>query len=85
MLHFGRRPTLSLSSSSFTTTQPDSLPVLLQFRDQCVALFDNVGILLILVVRPVRLDDAADSVYRTRYSISGDELGQIAVDGKTLA
>lgn len=41
-------------------------------------MLDNVGILLVLIVRTVGLDDAIDSVNGTRYSISRNEFGQVA-------
>ena len=60
--------------------QPHSLAVLLQLGDELVALADKVLVLLVFVVGPVGLDDAAagDAVDGARDAAGGDELGEVA-------
>lgn len=70
-------------SAALASPQPHRLPVLLQLRDELVALFDHIGVLLILVIGSVRLDDALDAVDGARDPIRGDELGEIP--GRVLA
>ena len=65
-------------SSTLTPSQPDRLAVLLQLGDQLIALLDHVMILLVLVVRPVRLDDAVDSVDGASNTACCNELRQIS-------
>ena len=66
--------------STLTTPQPDRLSILLQFGDQAIALLDDVGILLVLVIRAVGLDDAVDAVDGAWDAVCGDEFGEVAVD-----
>lgn len=68
---------MSIDLTPFTPPEPHCLPVLLKLRDQCVAMLDHVGILLVLVIWPVGLDDTVDSVDRACDPVAGDELGQI--------
>lgn len=70
------------SLPSLAASQPNSLPVFLQLRNQRVSLLDNVGVLLVLVVGPVRLNDATDSVYRAWYPVCSDEFGQVPTNDK---
>lgn len=64
-------------STTFTTTKTHGLPVLLQLRDQCITVLDNIDVLLVLVVGSVRLDDAVDAIDGARYPVRGDEFGKI--------
>ena len=63
-----------------TPSQPDRLPVLLQLGDQLVSLAHHILVLLVLVIGPVRLDDAVarDAVNCARDAAGGDELGEVA-------
>lgn len=73
---------MSISHSLLTALappQPDGLAVLLQLCDELVALLDHVCVLLVLVVWPVRLDDALDAVDGAGDAVGGDELGEVAV------
>lgn len=65
---------------TFAPPQPDRLAVLLQLGNQLVALLHDVRVLLVLVVRPVGLDDtlARHAVDGARDALGGDELGQVA-------
>ena len=63
--------------ATFAPPQPHGLAVLLQLGDELVALLDHVDVLLVLVVGPVRLDDALDAVDGARYAVGGDELGEV--------
>lgn len=65
------------SSPPLTAPQPDRLPVLLQLGNQPVTLLDHVRVLLVLVVRPVRLDDLVDAVDGAGYAVCGYEFGQV--------
>lgn len=40
-------------------------------------MLDQISILLVLVVRPVRLNDSIHSVDGARDTVAGDKLGQI--------
>jgi hypothetical protein len=51
----------------------------LQLRDELVALLDHVRILLVLVVWPVRFNDALDAINGAGYPVRGDEFGEIPV------
>lgn len=66
-----------VGSSAFTSPQPNSLPILLQLGDQRVALLDHVGILLILIVRAVSLNDVIYAVNGTGYAVGGYKFGKI--------
>jgi hypothetical protein len=70
-------PTRVLPLSSFAAAHPHRLSVLLKLGNECVTLLDHICILLVLVVRPVGLDDSIDPVDRARYPVSGDKLGKI--------
>ena len=67
-----------MQSPPFTPPQPDRLSVFLQFRNQAIAMLDHIGVLLVLIVRAVGLDDAVDAVDGTGDTIGGDELGEVA-------
>ena len=68
------------SSSPLTSPQSHRLPVFLQLRDQPVTLLDHVGVLLVLVIGPVRFYDLVDAVDGAGYAVCGDEFGQITVN-----
>lgn len=68
---------ISRSSTSLTSSQSHSLTILLKLGDQSIALLDHVGVLLVLIVRSIGLDDAIDTINRARYSVSCDEFGKI--------
>lgn len=63
----------------FTPAQPHGLSVLLKLRDQRIALLHHIRVLLVLVVRPIRLDDPVDSINRACDAVAGNELGQVPV------
>jgi len=67
----------ALALSPLTAPQPHCLPVLLQFRNQPVPLLHHIGILLVLIVRSVCLDDAIDPINRAWYAVCRDEFGQV--------
>ena len=75
------------SSCSLASPQPHGLAVLLQLRDELVALLNDILVLLVLVVGPVCLDDALAcyAVDGTGDAAGGDELGKVPDDGKWLA
>lgn len=70
---------ISVSPSLAPLAAPESygLAILLEFRDQSVAVLDHVGILLVLVVWSVRLDDPVDPVDGASDAVASDVLGQI--------
>ena len=68
---------LSTCLPSLTSSQPNSLAVLLQLRYQAIALLDDVRILLVLVVRPVGLDDLVDPIDGAWDAVCCDELGEV--------
>lgn len=41
-------------------------------------MLDHISVLLILIIRPVRLDDAVDAVDGAGDAVRGDEFGEIA-------
>jgi hypothetical protein len=51
----------------------------LQLGNELITLLDDVRILLVLVVWPIRLDDALDTVNGAGYPVRGDEFGEIPV------
>lgn len=59
--------------------QPHGLSILLKLRDQRIALLHHIGILLVLVVRPIRLNNPVDSINGAGDAVAGNELGQIPV------
>lgn len=63
----------------FASSQPHGLSVLLQFRNQSIAVLHNICVLLVLVVRSVRLDDAIDPVDGACNPVAGNEFGKIPV------
>ena len=65
--------------ASLAPSQPYSLSVLLQLRDQCIAMFHHIGILLILVIRSVRLDNPVHPVNRACDTVARNEFRQIPV------
>ena len=67
-------------SSPLTSPQSHRLPVFLQFRNQPVTLLDHVGVLLVLVIGPVRFYDLVDAVDGAGYAVCGDEFGQITAN-----
>ena len=67
-----------MQSTPFTPPQPDRLAVFLQFRNQAIAVLDHIGVLLVLIVRAVGLDDAVDAVDGAGDAIGGDEFGEVA-------
>ena len=68
---------LSLALATLAPPQPHRLTVLLQLRNELITLLDDVVVLLILVVRSIRLDDAFDAIDRARDAVRRDELGEI--------
>lgn len=62
-----------------TPPQPHGLAVLLQLRDQRIAMLHDTGVLLVLIVRSVCLDNAVDPVDGAGNAVAGDELGQIPI------
>jgi hypothetical protein len=63
--------------TTFAPPEPDGLTVLLQLGDELVALLDHIHVLLVLVVRTVRLNDALDTVDGARDAVRCDELGEV--------
>lgn len=47
---------------SLTSSQPHSLSISLQLRDECIPLFNNIIILPILAIRSCRLNNSVDFV-----------------------
>lgn len=66
-----------LNSHLLSASHPHGLAILLQFCDERVSLSDKVGVLLVLIVRSVCLDDAIDAVNCARDALGCDELGEI--------
>lgn len=73
-------------SCALASSQPHRLAILLQLSDELVALPDNILVLLVLVVRPVGLDDtlACHAVDGARDSTGSDELGKVPVVVQSL-
>lgn len=63
--------------ATLTATKPDCLTVLLQLGDELITLLDHVSVLLVLVIWPVGLDDALDTVNCARNPVCCNESGQI--------
>ena len=63
----------------FAPSQSHSLAILLEFRDELIALLDHIIVLLVLVIRSIRLDDtlASHSVDRAWNSLSCNKLSEI--------
>lgn len=66
---------------SLTPSQPNCLAVLLKLGNELVSLANDVLVLLILVIRPVGLDDTAarDAVDSAGNATGGNELGKVPV------
>lgn len=69
--------TLSLPGSSSPLTPPQShrLSIFLQLRNQPVSLLDHVGVLLVLVIRPVRFYNLVDAIDGAGDAVRRDEFG----------
>jgi hypothetical protein len=67
--------------SSFASPESYGLAVLLELGDELVALADDILVLLVLVVRAVRFDDAlaGHAVDGAGDAACGNEAGEIAV------
>lgn len=63
--------------AALTTPKADSLSILLELGDQSITVLHHVGVLFVLVIRSVGLDDSVDPVDRAGNAVAGDELGQI--------
>lgn len=70
---FGYTPDLT----AFTATKTDSLPILLELGNQRIAVLDHIGVLLVLIIGPIGLDDAIDSVDGACNPVTRDELGEV--------
>jgi hypothetical protein len=68
---------LRFSLTPLASSQPHRLSVLLQLRNKCISLLDDVVVLLVLVVRAICLDDALHAVNRAGNPISGNEFRQV--------
>ena len=68
-------------SRPLAAPQPHGLAVLLELGDELVALLDDVLVLLVLVVGPVRLDHALarHAVDCAGDATRGDEFGEVAL------
>lgn len=64
--------------TALASPKSDGLSVLLQLGNQCISVFHNVRVLLVLVVGAVGLNDAVDSVNRACNAVARDILGEIA-------
>jgi hypothetical protein len=64
---------------SLASPQSHGLSVLLQLRNELITLFDDVIILLVLIIWPIRLNDAfaCNTVDGTRDTISRNEFCEI--------
>lgn len=63
--------------AAFTAPKPDGLSIFLELGNQGITMFHNVGVLLVLVIRSVGLDDTIDAVNCAGNAVAGNELGQI--------
>lgn len=72
---------------ALATPQPDGLSILLQLCNQLVALAHDVLILLVLVIRPVGLNDttARDTVNGAGNAAGGDELSEVTFESKLVS
>jgi hypothetical protein len=86
LIYFAFCPFFTSKSCPLAATQPDGLAVFLQLRDKLIALADDVLVLLVLVVWPIRLDDTltGDAVDGAGDATAGDELGEIPVDDQSV-
>lgn len=53
------------------------MPIFLEFGNQLISLLDDVSVLLVFVIWPVRFDDPVDSIDCAGYTVSRDEFGQV--------
>jgi hypothetical protein len=60
------------------------LAILLQLCDELIALLQDVGVLLILVVRPVRLNNALNAINGAGDAVGGNEFGEIPNPGQRI-
>lgn len=70
-------PAITLKLHPLAPPQPHRLPISLQLRNQRIPLLNNVMILLILAIRPRRLNDAVNLVNRAVKRLVGDEFTQV--------
>jgi hypothetical protein len=61
-----------------TTSQSDGLAVLLKFRDELIALFDDIVVLLVLIVRAISFDNAVHSIDGARNPARSYEFGKVS-------
>lgn len=66
--------------STLTAPQSHGLTVLLKFGDELIALLDHIRILLVLVVRSIRLDNALDAVNGAGDAVGRDEASEVPGD-----
>ena len=71
-------PLLLSTLPTLTSSQSYGLPVFLQFCDQAISLLHNVCVLLVLIVRPVGLDDSIDTVNCTGNAVGRNKFGKVA-------
>lgn len=67
------------ASTTLAPSHPHSLPILLQFRDELIALLHDIHILLILVIWAIRLDDLVDTIDSARNAIHGDKVAEVSI------
>jgi hypothetical protein len=65
--------------TSLASPQANRLSILLQLCDQSITVFHSIGVLLVLVIRSVRLDNTIDPVNGACDSVTGNEFGKIPV------
>ena len=63
--------------TSLAPPESNSLPVLLQLRDQSISLLYNIGVLLVFVIGSVGFDDAIYPVNCTGYAVGRYEFGKV--------
>ena len=67
------------SLTALTSTKTHSLSILLDLGDQRITVLNHVGILLVLVVGAIRLNDTVDTVDGAGNTVVGNEFGKVTV------
>lgn len=67
------------SLTALTSTKTHSLSILLDLGDQRITVLNHIGILLVLVIGTIRLNDTVDAVDSAGNTVVGNEFGKVTV------
>lgn len=67
------------SLTALTSTKTHSLSILLNLGDQRITVLNHIGILLVLVIGTIRLNDTVDAVDSAGNTVVGNEFGKVTV------